>query len=238
MDAFVTSLIDFVSANRDWAFWIALLFAAAETTAFISIAIPSTAILIGVGALVATGGVDFTPIWAGASIGAVIGSFFSYWLGWRYGDRMLKIWPLRDHPHLVQRGTNAFAKWGLLAVVIGHFFGPLRAVVFVLAGVSRMSPAGFAVVNVLGCVLCQHLSSASSRPTRSGWPPRRRPTRPTTSSAPSRRAGAAWSGRRSARRGRRSSTSTGRATAPSGARTGGCSGLNNIELITDRDRWT
>ena len=46
----------------------------------------------------------------------------------------------------------------------------------------------------------QRISSASSRPTRSGWPPRRRPTRTTTSCAPSRPAGAAWSGRRSARR--------------------------------------
>ena len=44
------------------------------------------------------------------------------------------------------------------------------------------------------------ISSASSRPTRSGWPPRRRPTRPTMSCAPSRRAGAASSGRRSAKK--------------------------------------
>lgn len=153
MDAAIASMIEFVSANRDWAFWIALVFAAAETTAFLSIAIPSTAILIGVGALVATGGLDFAPIWAGASIGAVIGSFFSFWLGWRYGDRVLAMWPMRDHPALVMRGTAAFARWGLFAVIIGHFFGPLRAVVFVLAGVSRMNAAGFAAVNVLGCVL-------------------------------------------------------------------------------------
>ncbi|KAI1690768.1 dihydroorotate dehydrogenase domain-containing protein [Ditylenchus destructor] len=49
------------------------------------------------------------------------------------------------------------------------------------------------------------ISSASSRPTPSGWPPRRPPTRPTTWSAPTRRAGAGWSGRPSARKGRRSS---------------------------------
>jgi dihydropyrimidine dehydrogenase (NAD+) subunit PreT len=70
---------------------------------------------------------------------------------------------------------------------------------------------------------CAAISSASSRPIRSGWPRRRRPTRPTTSCAPSRRAGAAWCGRRWARRARRSSTSTARATAPSGAPTAGCS---------------
>ena len=71
------------------------------------------------------------------------------------------------------------------------------------------------------------------RPTRSGSPRRRRPTRSTTSGARSRRAGAGWCGRRSGST-RTSSTSTGRATGRSGGRTGGCSGLNNIELITDR----
>ena len=54
-------------------------------------------------------------------------------------------------------------------------------------------------------------------------------------SAPSGRAGAAWCGRRSARKARRSSTSTARAMARSGAADGRLLGLNNIELITDRD---
>jgi membrane protein DedA with SNARE-associated domain len=150
MDALITSMIDFVSANRQWALWIALVFAAAETTAFISIAIPSTAILIGVGALVATGGVDFLPIWIGASIGAVIGSTFSWWLGRHYGDRILRMWPLRDHPDLVTRGTTLFAKWGVWAIIIGHFFGPLRPVVFLMAGISRMRVLHFHFFNVAG----------------------------------------------------------------------------------------
>ena len=55
---------------------------------------------------------------------------------------------------------------------------------------------------------------ASSRPTRFGWPRRRRPRARSTSSAPSRPAGAASSGRRWARRIRRSST-VARATARS-----------------------
>ena len=75
--------------------------------------------------------------------------------------------------------------------------------------------------------------SASNPPTRSGWPPRRRPTRPTTSCAPSRRAGAAWCGRPWAKT-RPSSTSTARAMARSGGADRGVLGLNNIELITDR----
>jgi membrane protein DedA with SNARE-associated domain len=152
MDAAISSLIDFMAANREWAFWIALLFAAAENTAFLSIAIPSTAILVGVGALVATGGLTFTPIFLGAAIGALIGSTFSWWLGIRYGDRFLHVWPLRDHPDLVERGKQAFAKWGPVAIIIGHFFGPLRPVVFLMCGMALMPFWWFQLFNVAGSI--------------------------------------------------------------------------------------
>ncbi|MCE6971018.1 DedA family protein [Cereibacter sphaeroides] len=152
MGGIVETIVDFIRDNSAWALWIALAFAAAETTAFLSILIPSTAILFGVGALVATGGLDFLPIWVGASIGAMIGSFFSYWLGWRFGQRALEMRPMRDHRALIMRGTDAFARWGAFAVLIGHFFGPLRAVVFVMGGVSRLPFWQFAPVNILGCI--------------------------------------------------------------------------------------
>jgi membrane protein DedA with SNARE-associated domain len=160
LDGAIEGILAFVRENRDWAFWIALVFAAGETTAFLSIVIPSTAILLGVGALVATGELSLLPIWAGASIGAIIGSSFSYFLGWRYGAAILRLWPLRDHPELVDRGNAAFRKWGALAIIIGHFFGPLRAVVFVMAGVSRMNPAVFAGVNILGCLAWAYVTPA------------------------------------------------------------------------------
>lgn len=148
----IDTVLAFVRDNRDWAFWIALVFAMGETIAFLSILIPSTAILLGVGALVATGELSLFPIWAGATIGAVIGSFLSYGIGWRWGDAILSLWPLRNHPDLVARGNAAFRRWGVIAVIIGHFFGPLRAVVFVMAGISRVPLILFAPVNIAGCM--------------------------------------------------------------------------------------
>ncbi|WP_028030160.1 DedA family protein [Gemmobacter nectariphilus] len=150
MDTLVDAAIAFVSANRDWAGVIAFFFALAETIAVFSIIIPSTAILIGVGAVVATGALDFTPIWIGGALGSIAGSLFSYWLGWRYGPSMMRIWPLGKHPELAMQGTQAFARWGLTTILIGHFVGPLRAVVFLMAGVSHMNFPRFLAVNVVG----------------------------------------------------------------------------------------
>lgn len=152
MDAFTDAAIAFVSANRNWAGLIAFFFALAETLPVFSILIPSTAILFGVGAVVATGTLDFLPLWIGGALGSICGSVFSYWLGWRYGRQMLNLWPLRNHPDLAARGTRAFARWGIGTILIGHFVGPLRAVVFLMAGISRMHLPLFLAVDVTGAV--------------------------------------------------------------------------------------
>jgi membrane protein DedA with SNARE-associated domain len=158
LEAMIESVLAFVRDNRDWAFWIALVFAFGENLAFLSIVIPSTAILLGVGALVATGELSLFPIWAGASIGALAGSILSYLIGWRYGTAILSLWPFRNHPDQIENGNAAFRRWGAYAVLIGHFFGPLRAVVFVMAGISRVSPPVFMVVNFVGCLAWAYLT--------------------------------------------------------------------------------
>jgi membrane protein DedA with SNARE-associated domain len=157
MDAFFAPIVDFVDANRAWAPTIVFLLALGETVAFVSILIPSTAILVGIGALVATGSLEFAPLWLGASLGALVGSTFSWWLGVAYGGRMLKVWPLNKDPEAITRGRHAFARWGGAAIVVGHFFGPLRAVVFLIAGASAMRVAAFQLANVPGALAWAYL---------------------------------------------------------------------------------
>jgi membrane protein DedA with SNARE-associated domain len=152
MEEFAASVTHFVSVNQAVAPFLAMILAVAETTAFLSLLIPSTALLMAVGAAVSTGAMPFMPIWAGAAVGSLIGSTFSWWLGRRFGDRILAMWPLRDKPELVEQGRQAFARWGLVAVLIGHFFGPLRAVVFLLAGMSTMRFWQFQAVNAVGAI--------------------------------------------------------------------------------------
>lgn len=153
MEAIVESAIRFISDHRDWAGLIAFFFAFAETLAVASILIPSTAILVGVGAVVATGALDFTPIWIGASFGSVGGSLLSYWLGRRFGSTILGWWPMRNYPELVEKARDVFARYGIITIILGHFFGPLRAVVFLMAGISRMKFGMFFIVNAVGAVI-------------------------------------------------------------------------------------
>lgn len=149
----VDAIVQFIERHQDWSFAIALVFAAAETLAFLSLLVPSTAILVAVGAMVATGALELFPVWAGAAIGAVIGSTASWALGLRYGAAILASWPMNREPQLVERATAAFRRWGLPAVFIGHFFGPLRSVVFLFAGMTGVGFWRFQLVNLPGCLL-------------------------------------------------------------------------------------
>jgi membrane protein DedA with SNARE-associated domain len=152
VEAFANSVIAMIDRNQDWFPLIMVLFAAAETTAFLSIVIPSTPVLAAVGALAATGALSFWTLWIGASIGALIGSTFSYWLGWRYGSAVLRMRPLKDHPEMVEKAQGAFDKYGPVTILIGHFATIFRPVVFLMAGMSGMTFARFAFWNTLGCV--------------------------------------------------------------------------------------
>ncbi|MFN0114553.1 MAG: DedA family protein [Paracoccaceae bacterium] len=148
MGGFIDATLAVIADNRAWTAPIAFLFAFGETLALVSILIPSTAILIGIGALASTGAIDFLPLWIGAAVGAVAGSTVSWWAGWLFGERMLSLWPLSKAPENVSRGVELFRRWGVLAVVIGHFFGPFRSVVFLLAGATRLGFLRFQLVNV------------------------------------------------------------------------------------------
>lgn len=153
MESLIAAAIDFATAHRAWAGPLAFLFALLETLPILSILIPSTAILVGVGAVVATGALDFAPIWIGGSLGAILGSVTSYWLGLRYGRAIFRTRALRAQPQLTRKASRSFARYGVVTILIGHFVGPLRAVVFLMAGMSRMNLPLFLAVDILGAVL-------------------------------------------------------------------------------------
>jgi membrane protein DedA with SNARE-associated domain len=157
MEAAIQSLVDFMVAHSAWAFWIALGLTTAENIAFLSVLVHATPILIGVGAVAATGQIDFTPIFLGAALGSIIGATISWFLGIRYGERILAMQMFAKRPELVARGKAALDKWGAAGIVIGHFFFALRPVIFLMCGMARMPFRVFMLWNVIGSVAWAYL---------------------------------------------------------------------------------
>lgn len=116
----ITTTIDFVRVHEAWAIPIVFILAFGESLAFLSLLLPATVILLGLGALIGESGIPFWPIWAAAAAGAFFGDWVSYWVGIHYKDRVATLWPLSEIP----------SYWfeAMLSSSVGGSLGPFLAV--------------------------------------------------------------------------------------------------------------
>jgi membrane protein DedA with SNARE-associated domain len=114
---------------------------------------PAWAALVGIGVLISTGGLNFWPIWVAGAIGAALGDWLSYWIGVKLGRPVAHVWPLSRHPTLIPMGEAFVKRWGVLAIFIGRFFGPLRASVPLVAGIFAMPYWSFQFANFASAFL-------------------------------------------------------------------------------------
>ncbi len=153
MDQLVDSVLRFIAENRFWAGPVVSALAFAESMAFRSLRVPVTAMIIAAGALVGSGTLDPWIVIPWGIAGAAFGDAVSYWIGRYFDDKVPKIWPFRDNPDALERGHRFFERWGVLSVFIGRFFGPLRAVIPVVAGIMDMPQLKFQIANVVSAVV-------------------------------------------------------------------------------------
>jgi membrane protein DedA with SNARE-associated domain len=145
--ATVDAIIAFVRDNAAWAPPIVFALAFGESLAFISLLIPAWGALVAIGALIAAGGISFWPVWVAGALGAAFGDWLSYWIGQKLEYRVQHIWPLSRYPTLIPRGEVFMKKWGVAGIFTGRFFGPLRAVVPLIAGIFEMPFWRFQLAN-------------------------------------------------------------------------------------------
>jgi undecaprenyl-diphosphatase len=142
------AIIDAVAANRQLAYALVALLAFSESFPVFGSFVPGTTIIIAIAALVPSGAVDLWWLLAAAIVGAIVGDGFSYWLGHRYRERIVAIWPLSRYPQVIEMGRSAIERHGGKSVFVARFTPAVRAVVPLAAGILRMSPWRFYAVNV------------------------------------------------------------------------------------------
>jgi membrane protein DedA with SNARE-associated domain/membrane-associated phospholipid phosphatase len=148
MDDLFKHLLDWIGANPGLAYLVVGSVALAESLAVVGMIIPGVMIMLGAGALIATGDLAFWPTCLSAAAGATIGDGLSYWLGRRYRESIRCYWPFNRYPGQLDRGVAFFEKYGAKSVVFGRFFGPGRAIIPLVAGMMQMAPKRYAVANV------------------------------------------------------------------------------------------
>jgi len=147
LEAHAQYVVEFVRVHEAWAAPVVFALAFGESLAFISLLIPAWAALVGIGVLISSGNLNFWPVWVAGSVGAALGDWLSYWIGVKLGPPVAHMRPLSRHPELLPKGEAFVKRWGVLAIFIGRFFGPLRASVPLVAGIFRMPPWQFQIAN-------------------------------------------------------------------------------------------
>ncbi len=153
MAGFVSWSISFVQHHEAWGAALVFVLAFCESFAFVSLVVPATGILLGVGGLIVVYELKFWPIWIAAVLGAVVGDWLAYELTLHMRGHIERMPPFASRPELIAGGVKLFERWGVFAVFVGRFFGPLRAVVPIVAGMYRMPWLKFQIANVCSAVL-------------------------------------------------------------------------------------
>ncbi len=146
------SLIVWVNAHPHWAGAVVFLVAFSESLAVVGMIIPGVVMMFAAGALVGAGAVEFMGIYWWAVAGAVLGDGLSFWVGHHYKQQLCSMWPFSKHPQMLDKGTRFFRRWGGKSVALGRFFGPVRAVIPLVAGMMEMPLQRFLVANILSAL--------------------------------------------------------------------------------------
>lgn len=142
-----------IDAFGDWAALAVTLVIFLETAFIFTSFLPGDSLLFLTGLTLATSS-SFLPDWIGFSliwVAAFMGSQVGYHIGHRVGTPLFeqnRNFILNDR--VLQRTHDFFEHYGARAVVLARFIPILRALVPMLAGVSKMNLKRFTKLNLIG----------------------------------------------------------------------------------------
>lgn len=149
---YIEPLTAWLNANPNWAFLITFLVSCSESLAIIGSLIPGSLTMTAIGILAGSGVLDIGSTFFAATAGAIAGDTISYAIGFKFSDQLVDMWPFSRYPHWLSYGKDYFTRHGGKSVLIGRFFGPLRSIIPVIAGIMRMNQWHFLLANVLSAI--------------------------------------------------------------------------------------
>ncbi|MEM1371278.1 MAG: DedA family protein [Pseudomonadota bacterium] len=124
-----------------------------ESIAFVSLLIPSTMRLLGIGGVHAAAGGQFWLVWLAGAGGAFIGDVLSFAVGRVYRDDLKTIWPLNRRRDLYVMTRNLARRRGMLGVIASKFAGTIRPFIPLMAGAAGMKWPQFLVASGVSCLM-------------------------------------------------------------------------------------
>src|SRR5271169_3787 len=106
MESYFLALVNFVSAHPHYAHITVFLLALSEAIPVVGTVVPGSTLVVAVSALATSADVNPWILLIAATTGAIAGDGFSFWLGQRYREKILTIWPLNRYPKLIAQSEK------------------------------------------------------------------------------------------------------------------------------------
>lgn len=146
-------LLNWISVHPHLAYFIIFLLSLSESLVVIGLIVPGIAIMTIIGTFVGTGYLEFWPTFIVSILGAVVGDGISYWIGQSFQNQLRNWWIFKKYPEIITRCERFFNKHGGKSVVFGRFVGPVRPMIPAVAGMMKMPPQHFYMVNIISAFL-------------------------------------------------------------------------------------
>ncbi|MBI1219722.1 MAG: phosphatase PAP2 family protein [Rhodobacteraceae bacterium] len=148
MTQLFNAIIGLLSAHPSLALFIVFVVAMGEALLIVGLFVPSTTVLVGAGTLIGVGELPFWPIFLATVAGCVAGDALSYWVGWRYNERIRQVWPFSKYPLVLTQGEAFFHRYGAMSIFIVRFIPGAKAVVPAIAAMAGMPAFKFTLINI------------------------------------------------------------------------------------------
>ena len=149
---FLNSILPAIEHSHILGYWIVLFAALLETIVGIGLVLPGSTIILIMGTLAGKGYLNLDDLIWFAVIGAILGDNANYYLGKKYGLRLLqKGIPFLKPQHLT-KVKSFFKKHGAKSIFLGRFVPSLKETVPFIAGTIGMKQTTFMFWNALGAL--------------------------------------------------------------------------------------
>ena len=153
MEQVVAPALALIADHAGWATAVVFVTAFGESFVFLCFLFPGTSMLIAAGALISAGSLPYLPVLTAAVAGLVLGDAAAFWIGRRFGGAVGRLWPFSRNPDLLPAGVRFFERHGGKSVFICRFFGPIRAVIPLAAGIMLLAAGRFWIANIASAVI-------------------------------------------------------------------------------------
>lgn len=133
-------LQQFIGLLPDGGSYLLLLFliALTESLPLVGLIVPGSTLIVLAGFLASHGKCSIILVASVTIAGALLGDLFSFWLGFYYGSKLLRLQSFKKHHLLVRRSEQFFVDHGGKSIFFARFLGPIRGITPFIAGLSSL----------------------------------------------------------------------------------------------------